>query len=455
MGGTPSFYVQAGSCSGRTADQLWRFIGTNPAGAWQQVSPPSGGIGIYAVHPNDPNRLYASNLTAAGPQMIASSDGGTTWQSDAQLDSLMTGGGVFKYQTQRGPTNFTGFASYPQPSLVAFDPEAPDILVAGGLDSGVFLSTDGGSNWTLVTDPFDAGNSGVPHLPRPWFAYFDHEPSDVVHVYIGTQGRGVWRISFRPPQPKFEYAAKLVCGVQSDPKAMRLAKGFYATAINIHNPQETPVKFFKKLALTFPPEGQRPGKVMPISEDKLGPDEALEVDCIDIQHRLFPQGFPTPYIKGFVIIRSTHSLDVTAVYTTASLEKDPCCEQKVGNHTSIDVEQIRERQIERARELPDLIPVPDASGLFCRLRDGKLIVTVKNQGTGPAGPSQTEVDFFRFGKFTQPTPALAPGAATELLFDLPPNCFVPDCRFRITVDVMGAVPETDEGNNIAEDACIG
>ena len=133
----------------------------------------------------------------------------------------------------------------------------------------------------------------------------------------------------------FEYAAKLICGFQEDQEDMRIAPGFYATTINIHNPRERRVVFFKKLALTFPPEEQSPGEVMPIrEEDVLEPDQALAVDCVDIRRHLFPNGFPTPYIEGFVVIQSQASLDVTAVYTVASLDR---------RHSSIDVEQIRER----------------------------------------------------------------------------------------------------------------
>jgi hypothetical protein len=50
----------------------------------------------------------------------------------------------------------------------------------------------------------------------------------------------------------FEYVAKLVCGLQRDPRDMRLTLGSYATTINIHNPNEGEVGFFKKLAFTFP-----------------------------------------------------------------------------------------------------------------------------------------------------------------------------------------------------------
>jgi CARDB len=250
--------------------------------------------------------------------------------------------------------------------------------------------------------------------------------------------------------PTYEYAVKFICGLQKDPDDLRLTRGLYATEINIHNPTEREVQFFKKLALTFPPGKQRPGKIMPIGEDRLGPDEALAVDCMDVSSRLFPNGLPAPYITGFVVIQSPESLDVTAVYTTAALDG----EGRVTTQSSIDVEQIRERQ-RPARPLADLVPVPDASGFFCRLRDAKLVVTVKNQGAGPAGPSTTEVDFFSHGRVSLPTPALGPGASTDLLVDIPPGCFDPDCEFRITVDVLNIVAESNEGNNTANGLCIG
>ena len=138
----------------------------------------------------------------------------------------------------------------------------------------------------------------------------------------------------------FEYAAKLVCGLHRDPRDRRLIRGAYATTINIHNPNNDEVEFFKKLALTFPPEEQKPGEVIRISEDVLGPDQALAVDCMDIQRQL--DGFPTPYIEGFVVIQSRESLDVSAVYTSAALDENG----QVTSQSGIDVEEIHERQKE-------------------------------------------------------------------------------------------------------------
>ena len=80
---------------------------------------------------------------------------------------------------------------------MAFDPLDPDILVAGGADSGVFLSSNGGTRWQLVTDPNTPGASGTPHIPRPLYAHFDHDgPGGEINLYLGTRGRGAWRLTF-------------------------------------------------------------------------------------------------------------------------------------------------------------------------------------------------------------------------------------------------------------------
>jgi subtilase family serine protease len=92
--------------------------------------------------------------------------------------------------------------------------------------------------------------------------------------------------------------------------------------------------------------------------------------------------------------------------------------------------------------------------LLLPAQDGKL-VTVKNQGLGHAQGSTTQVDFFAHGQVSVPTPSLGPNASTDLLVDIPPGCFDPDCNFRITVDVDGVVAESNEGNNIADGICLG
>jgi hypothetical protein len=121
----------------------------------------------------------------------------------------------------------------------------------------------------------------------------------------------------------YEYAAKFICGVQKDREDLRLTPGVYGTEINVHNPNDHTVRFRKKLALTFPPGEQRPGEILRFpEEDYLRPDQALAVDCNHVRAKLFGGSFPAPgYITGFIVIESTASLDVTAVYTTAALNR--------------------------------------------------------------------------------------------------------------------------------------
>lgn len=206
----PTFIVQAGSCSGSTQDRLFRFVGTAPNGAWQQIARPGnvGGFGIFAVDPNAPNRILASHLTAGGPAMMITNNGGNNWNPIAGLDALMIGNGAFRSQNTRGPTNFTGFGGYAQPTLVAFDPNNANTLLAGGADSGIFLSRNGGNTWTTVTN--NSGPPQNPHIPRPRFAYFDRECGSF-NIYIGTQGRGVWRLRYPDPDTPSQQECLSVC----------------------------------------------------------------------------------------------------------------------------------------------------------------------------------------------------------------------------------------------------
>lgn len=203
-GSTPVFYGLSSSisCDDRTpnAKQLWRYSGTTTTGTWTQINPPgTGGFGIFDVDPGNFNRIIASFLPNVGrPRMIMSTDGGTTWTNLTELDKLMDGNGIFRAQTQAGPSNFTGFQGYAQPSLVAFDPSEPKLIVAGAIDAGLFISNDGGVCWKLISDPIHPATSGIPNITRPHFAYFSHQPDaggkKIVQLYIGSQGRGVWRV---------------------------------------------------------------------------------------------------------------------------------------------------------------------------------------------------------------------------------------------------------------------
>jgi hypothetical protein len=109
-------------------------------------------------------------------------------------------------------------------------------------------------------------------------------------------------------QLPYEYAVKCICGKPPTPV---LAPGVYFTAINVHNPGKEGVRFFKKVAMALP--GEKPGPVSKVFEAKLGPNEALEIDCPDIERHAGTEKF----VKGFVVIESPVELDIVAVYTAA------------------------------------------------------------------------------------------------------------------------------------------
>ena len=234
----------------------------------------------------------------------------------------------------------------------------------------------------------------------------------------------------------FQYAAKFVCG-KSDGRVV--APGNYWTAINVHNPSASRIVFQKKFAIGLPNE--KAGPVSELFRAVLNPDEALEIDREDI-FRHSP--LQADFLKGFVLIESAHELDVVSVYTAAAVD---------GQVQTLELERVAPRR--REVGLPDLVPVPDEQGNFCRRTENILTVTIRNQGSAPAGPSLTRVDFGAHGSIDKRTPGLQPGASIDLDFPIPPGSFDPDCEFDITADATGAVAESDETNNYASGVCRG
>lgn len=206
---------------------------------------------------------------------------------------------------------------------------------------------------------------------------------------------------------EFEYAAKIICGEQKDPENTRLAKGLYATTINIHNPNDSTVLFYKKLALTYPPEEQRAGKIIPLGVDTLSYDQALKVDCIDIKkHFNF-----SDYIEGFVIIQSTGSLDVSAVYT-ASRSKTFLFWSSY-EVVSVDVEQIRERK--RTMTLPP--PPPQNFGTLDHFKIYKVDtvgVDLEVRLTDQFDDQPKDVRVLTLTHFANPTRKVYEGVQTDI-----------------------------------------
>lgn len=136
-------------------------------------------------------------------------------------------------------------------------------------------------------------------------------------------------ISQKTAPYKFQYAVKLICTANTPGTSQTtdaFVPGSYQTAVNIHNPQNIGIRLRKKIA--------SPIEISKYFDFSLKPDAVERITCKQLSdfgvHII--HGF-----EGFLVIESTHSIDVVAVYTAAGSNQ--------GQVTAMDVEQIRERKL--------------------------------------------------------------------------------------------------------------
>jgi len=193
------------------------YRSTDGGGTWQpanDANTQAQGFGAIAVHPSDPQTIYAASFFEAG--VFKTTDGGTNW------------------------TTVTIGLPQPYPSIetMAIDANTPDTIFIGGR-SGAFRSTDGGGSWVqlaagldpfsgakaIVIDPRDSGNVyvGTSRLG----AFYSTDGGDTFQqlrqgldpdlgampvmsmaishdgsvLYAGTAGHGVWRLGTPPSAP--------------------------------------------------------------------------------------------------------------------------------------------------------------------------------------------------------------------------------------------------------------
>jgi hypothetical protein len=134
-------------------------------------------------------------------------------------------------------------------------------------------------------------------------------------------------------EQSFMYTVKFACVKEVGPPeadfgGVPFVPAQYRTAVNIHNPQRDDVSFQKKAVVALSQGSEKRGIISEWREERLKSDEALDVDCLDIQKLL---GGTQPVGDGFVVIESRFPLDVVAVYTT--------------EQAGIDVEYIQPKRI--------------------------------------------------------------------------------------------------------------
>ena len=112
------------------------------------------------------------------------------------------------------------------------------------------------------------------------------------------------------PIPQAQYAVKFVCG-GADVSSGIAVRGWYMTAINIHNPTKETVEYRFKTALAG---YAADGPISSFTYGTTGPDGAQVFVCGSHIKTDFATTAP---VDGFFVIESRLPLDVTAVYTSA------------------------------------------------------------------------------------------------------------------------------------------
>jgi photosystem II stability/assembly factor-like uncharacterized protein len=220
---------------------------TNGGKTWNPLTDaiPVGSTGAIAVAPSDSNIVYlgsgeANNLRSSswGNGMYRSADGGATWahiglETSQHIARILVhprdantvyvaamgplwgpGGERGVYKTTDGGRTWnavktinatTGFTD------LAFDPTNPEVIyaaayererkpwsfVAGGPNTGLWKSLDGGATWAEINTGLPAGDKGRPGItvvesqPRTLYATIHH--ADSSGIYRSDDGGANWR----------------------------------------------------------------------------------------------------------------------------------------------------------------------------------------------------------------------------------------------------------------------
>jgi photosystem II stability/assembly factor-like uncharacterized protein len=183
------------------------FVTTSGGDSWQLAA------GIEAVSPGD------ISVSALEPDRLWMAVGGTLWSRTRSTPwarhSGQIGNGIFTvladshvagrifvgagegfWESQDHGTTFTqalpgyNIFGYQNIFTIAPDPTNPQIIYAGGEQSGVFKSTDGGVNWAMSNGALQVWPTGVGNFI--WINAMLVDPANPAHLLMGTQGRGLY-----------------------------------------------------------------------------------------------------------------------------------------------------------------------------------------------------------------------------------------------------------------------
>lgn len=149
---------------------------------WQSVQAPAdGSITALAVHPQDPQTVYAG--TARG--LYVTRDGASTWEYVNGVDGVAS-------SAARGNPDME---QMPAPSIadVLFDPTDPEMLYVASRPGAILRSQDGGATWEQAAaglDPNEPVNDLLADPNRPGVFYAG---SSLSGVFVSTDGGDTWQ----------------------------------------------------------------------------------------------------------------------------------------------------------------------------------------------------------------------------------------------------------------------
>lgn len=158
---------------------------TNGGSSWTGAATLSGKINLLGFNAGSPDSAYASGITPSlGVMFETSSNGGSTWTGAAGS------GATALPQTLAGTSAYAAFAAAPtDPKTVYLRVEQPQ---NANLLLQLFKTTDGGKTWNLTNLPVETPGARVPALLA-----VDPKNSSLVFcgaqkVYLSTDGGSNW-----------------------------------------------------------------------------------------------------------------------------------------------------------------------------------------------------------------------------------------------------------------------
>ena len=159
------------------------YRSTNGGGTWQLMGlTDSGAIGRLTVDPTDPQHIFAAaagDLFNPGGQrgVYESTDGGSTWPLVLAGDNATTGAVDLAIDPANPNRVFAAMWDHFRD---------PDQRIYGGVGSGLFRSTDGGSNWQHLTNGLPGSDATI---GRIGVALAPSNPNRVYAIIILTNGQ--------------------------------------------------------------------------------------------------------------------------------------------------------------------------------------------------------------------------------------------------------------------------